>query len=146
MSCRSDPQEGIHRFLRCIFRPSFNVTRSSQPLGNFHQPANTLPVWDRWWVIEEAIYDALFGASAAGFDSNGRVDLGSWLGTAVTISATSAKPEVDVNSISDDATAANNLELFTEGTALGTLPKVNTEQINAADVIGDGNATPWDGA
>ena len=34
---------------------------------NVHQPANMLPVWLRWWVIEEAIYDALFGAAAAGF-------------------------------------------------------------------------------
>ena len=33
---------------------------------NVHQPANMLPVWDRWWVLEEAVYDAVFGASAAG--------------------------------------------------------------------------------
>lgn len=32
---------------------------------NVHQPANMLPVWDRWWVIEEAVYDAIYGASAA---------------------------------------------------------------------------------
>ena len=88
----------------------------------------------------------MYGASAAGFDSNGRVDVGSWIGTAVTLSATSTLPEVDAKSISDDATAADNLELFTEGTALGTLPQVDTQQINAADVVGDGNATPWDGA
>ena len=49
---------------------------------NVHQPANMLPVWVRYWVLEESIYDALFGASAAGFDSNQRVDLGAWLGTA----------------------------------------------------------------
>jgi len=52
----------------------------------------------------------------------------------------------NAGAISGDATAADNLELFVEGTALGTLPKVDTQQINAADVIGDGNATPWDGA
>jgi hypothetical protein len=34
---------------------------------NVHQPANMLPLWDRWWVIEEAIYDAFFGAGALGF-------------------------------------------------------------------------------
>ena len=49
---------------------------------NAHQPANMLPVWVHYWVLEESIYDALFGASAAGFDSNQRVDLGAWLGTA----------------------------------------------------------------
>lgn len=33
---------------------------------NVHQPANMLPVWIRWYVIEEAVYDALYAASAAG--------------------------------------------------------------------------------
>ena len=33
---------------------------------NVHQPANMLPVWLRWWVIEEAVYDAHYGASAEG--------------------------------------------------------------------------------
>ncbi len=33
---------------------------------NVHQPANTLPVWMRWWVVEEAVYDAHYGAAAAG--------------------------------------------------------------------------------
>ena len=33
---------------------------------NVHQPANMLPVWTRWWVIEEAVYDAIYGAAAAG--------------------------------------------------------------------------------
>jgi uncharacterized glyoxalase superfamily protein PhnB len=78
--------------------------------------AGALAVFMEFQVVEEAIYDALFGASAAGFDANGRVDVGSWLGTAVTTSATTAKPEVDVNSVSDDATAANNLELDYDGT------------------------------
>lgn len=58
----------------------------------------------------------------------------------------SGRMSSDAVAISGDTVAADNLELFVEGTALGTLPKVNTEQINAAEVIGDGNATPWDGA
>lgn len=33
---------------------------------NVHQPANMLPVWQRYWVIEEAIYDLLYGAAADG--------------------------------------------------------------------------------
>jgi hypothetical protein len=36
---------------------------------NVHQPANMLPVWERYWVIEEAVYDDVFGASAAGYAS-----------------------------------------------------------------------------
>ena len=50
--------------------------------------------------------------------TTGRIDVGAWLGTAVTLSATTTKPEVDINSISDDATASNNLELDYDGTGL----------------------------
>ena len=78
--------------------------------------SGALAVFMECQVLEEDIYDALIGASAAGFDSNQRVDVGSWLGTAVTVSSTSAKPEVDVYSVSDDATAANNVELDYDGT------------------------------
>lgn len=48
--------------------------------------------------------------------STGRVDLAAWLGTAVTVSSTTGLPEVDTKSVSDDATAANNLELMFDGT------------------------------
>jgi hypothetical protein len=41
-----------------------------------------LPVWREFQVVEEAIYDALAGASAAGFDANQRVNVGLWLGSA----------------------------------------------------------------
>ena len=47
--------------------------------------------------------------------TSGRVDVGEWLGTAVTISSTSAKPEVDMYSVSDDATAADNIEATYDG-------------------------------
>lgn len=57
----------------------------------------SLPVWFRYWVIEESIYDAVYGASAAGFDSNQRVDVGEWLGNAVT--ASSGNPDVNIESI-----------------------------------------------
>lgn len=78
--------------------------------------AGALVVVFKFWVLEEAIYDALLGASAAGFDANARVNVGSWLGTAVTVSTTTNKPEVDVSSISDDSVAANNLEADYDGT------------------------------
>lgn len=108
--------------------------------------AGALAVFMECQVLEEDIYDSLIGASAAGFDSNQRVDVGSWLGTAVTTSSTTSKPEVDVNSISDDATAANNLELDYDGTGysksnstIGTATSITqiegsdaTDQINSA--------------
>ena len=155
---------------------------------NVHQPANMFPVWENFYVVEEAVYDAMYGAAAAGplqattagrtldilatgevpidFDTSigtlaaaqieasaldgkgdwnvgktgysltqafptnfadmsitvatGRMDVGSWLGTAVTTSATSAKPEVDAFSISNDATAADNLEASAETIVPGT--------------------------
>ncbi len=59
---------------------------------NVHQPANMLPVWMRWWVLEEEIYDNIFGASAAGL------------------------LDVNVIQVSGDATAANNLEADYDGT------------------------------
>ena len=33
---------------------------------NIHQPANTLPVWETFYVVEEAVYDAHYGAAAEG--------------------------------------------------------------------------------
>jgi len=80
--------------------------------------ANALPVRHEFQVMEEAIYDALYGSGAGGFDANARVDVGKWLGTAVTTSSTSAKPEVDTYSVSDDATAANNLEAVLDGSGI----------------------------
>jgi hypothetical protein len=45
--------------------------------------SGALPVRFDFQVMEEATYDALFGASAGGFDSNGRVDVASLAGSAV---------------------------------------------------------------
>lgn len=55
-------------------------------------------------------------ANVGWVDANSRVDVGKWLGTAVTTSASTAKPEMDAFSISDDATAADNLEAMHDGT------------------------------
>ena len=44
------------------------------------------------------------------------VDIETWQHTVVTASSTTSLPEVDVKGISDDATAANNLELMYDGT------------------------------
>lgn len=68
-------------------------------------PATHLPVWVTYWVLEEDIYEALFAASAAAFDSNDRTT-------------------ADVLAISGDTTAADNLELQYDTTGLtgGTFP------------------------
>lgn len=73
-----------------------------------------LPVFTRAYVVEEAIYDAMFAGSATAFDSSGRVDVGTWLGNAVTFGT--GGPDVNVNAISDDTAAATNLEADYDGT------------------------------
>ncbi len=73
-----------------------------------------LPVWVRWYVLEEAIYDALYAASAAGFDASGRVDVGSWLGTAAATPTIAGVPEVDLTHIGGDAQSATDLKDFAD--------------------------------
>lgn len=112
------------------YSTSFNTT-DTNTVGELIldvQVSGALAVWLRYWVLEEAIYDSLFGASAAGFDGNQRVDVGEWLGTAVT--SGTGGPDVNVNAISDDTTAAQNAEAFFDGTGYAgtgnTIPTVTT--------------------
>ena len=72
-------------------------------------PATHLPVWKTYWVLEEAIYNALFAASAAGFDANQRVDIGSILGGAVPTPAVTGVPDVNVTHVGDTAQTAGDL-------------------------------------
>jgi len=51
---------------------------------NVHQPANTLPVWKTYWVLEEAVYDDLFGASAAGIPTVAEIQSGLATAAALT--------------------------------------------------------------
>lgn len=69
--------------------------------------------------------------------ASGRVDVGKWLGTGVTKSATTLKPQVDIDSIDDDATAADNAELFFDGTgyAGGSTKLSVSVGAMAADVV-----------
>ncbi len=110
------------------------------PMVIFVHVSGALTVRLECHVYEEAIYDALYGASAAAFDSNQRVDVGSWLGTAVTTSSTTSKPEVDVNSVSDDATAANNLELDYDGTGYAKANSTIGTTTTNTDMRGTDNA------
>jgi hypothetical protein len=165
-----------------------------------------LPVYVRGYVVEEAVYDAMYGAASAGplqattagrtldilatgevpidFDTSigslaaaqieasalddkgnwnvgktgysltqsfptnfadmaitvttGEVDANvtEWLGTAVTISSTTSKPEVDTFSISDDSAAADNLEAMYDGTGYAD----DTAPSSRAQVDGIGTA------
>lgn len=68
------------------------------------------------------------------------VDIESWQHVVVSNSATTGLPEVDAKSISDDATAANNLELDYDGTGyakanstMGTVT-TNTDLVSVSDI------------
>ena len=92
--------------------------------------SGALPVWTRWFVVEEAIYDALFAASATGFDSNGRVDVGEWLGNAVT--ASGGTPDVNIQSSDDiDLTATQKTSVNTEVDT--ALTDIHLDHLFAAD-------------
>jgi len=76
--------------------------------------ADALHVVQTYYILEEDIYDALFASSADGFDSDGRVDVGTWLGNAVTV--TSSLPNVNIGGINGDLTAPGFLEADYDGT------------------------------
>lgn len=69
------------------------------------------PGYRMFQVVPANVYDSLILGTDA-------LDVSTiqWLGTAVTLSATTLKPAVDVFSVSDDSAAANNLELDYDGT------------------------------
>lgn len=68
--------------------------------------SGSLVVRAKFIVLEEDIYDSLFLSGASAFDSNGRVNVGRWLGTAVTTDGTSSKPDVNVSSWGGNTVAA----------------------------------------
>jgi len=80
---------------------------------------------------------------AAMIDGNNRVDVGSWLGSAVTLS-TGNKPDVNVNEVSDDATAADNLESacdnysVTRGLSGTALPAAAADAAGGLPISDDG--------
>jgi len=146
--------------------------------------SGALAVWAEFQVLEETVYDALFGSGAAGelavklstqgradvnaeadtaltdYDAvvpadlptnfadlsitatTGRVDVGAWVGTAVTLSATSAKPQVDLYSVSDDATAADNVEAVFDGTGGVNLKAAKVEMTNGLIITRSDSDSP----
>lgn len=69
--------------------------------------AGALPVFHKFWVLEEAAYDALFAASAPGYVANAPVNVAQFGGTNLT--AASGIPEVKVASIANNAITAASI-------------------------------------
>jgi hypothetical protein len=70
--------------------------------------AGALAVRHDYQIIEEAVYDALFGASALGYVANAPVNVAQFGGSNGTFA--SGIPAVNAVQISGDSTAADNLE------------------------------------
>jgi hypothetical protein len=63
--------------------------------------AGALPVFDNYWVLEAAVYDAIFAASALGYVANAPVSVAQWNGTNVEAPTTAGRPNVTVAASSD---------------------------------------------
>jgi hypothetical protein len=73
-------------------------------------------------VVEEAVYDALFGASAVGYVANAPVNVAQWLGTNAATPTTAGVPEVDVT--------------HWLGTAAATPDTAGIPHVNLVEVLG----------
>lgn len=115
---------------------------------NVHQPANMLPVWQRYWVIEEAIYDALFGAAAAGFNANGRVSVASFAANAITAAAIASNAITAAKIAADALTAAKLAADAVDKIRDGILPTQNAafNNIMFLFVAASDHVTPVTGA
>lgn len=97
---------------------------------NVH-PTGALPVKKECYVLEEAIYDALFASGASGFDVNGRVDVAAVAGTAQTANDNGADLNTLVTRVPDTVSLANiNAEVDT------ALIDVGLDHLVSAAVIG----------
>jgi hypothetical protein len=121
--------------------------------------AGALPVFGSYVVLEEAVYDELFAASALGYVANAPVNVAQFGGTNLTaaggrpevnlshiagsaVSTTTAQLGVNVVQISGDATSADNLESYTDGTS--PMP-VNATQISGDTTAADNAEAFFDG-
>lgn len=116
--------------------------------------ANALPVRHEFQVLEENLYDALFGSGADGFDSNGDVEVASIANSAIT-SSTFASGAINAAAIAAnaigsselDATAVNEIadgvwdEAQSGHTTAGTFGEIATE---IADILTDTNELQTD--
>ena len=113
---------GTHR-ANGMYSLTFDATDTNTvgELAGSISVSGALIVTFKFWVLEEAIYDSLFGASAAGFDSNQRVNVGQWLSNAVT--ASGGTPDVNIQSLDDiDLSATMKASVNTEAdTALSDI-------------------------
>ena len=108
--------------------------------------SGALPVFKTFYVLEEAIYDALFAASASAFDSNARVDVASIEGSDATdqinaaCDAALSDYDAPTKAEMDSAFSTTNGKIDTVDTVVDAI-LVDTAEIGSA---GAGlTAVPW---
>jgi hypothetical protein len=109
----------------------YEVTLDATDTGTLGQlmlavhESGALPVFHEFSVITAEAWDAKYAGTGVGM----RADVRGWLGTTPATPGTAGIPSVDVVRISGDDVAADDLELFIEGTAISPLPQVNAAQV-----------------
>lgn len=104
---------------------ALDSTREVTTLGMYQKDYATADLDTNWYFamaeyVGASVLDSnfVFGAvGEAGLDVDGRVDVGGWLGQAVTLSSNN-NPDVNVDELSDDPAAAQNLEAGWDGTGV----------------------------
>lgn len=88
---------------------------------NVQIPATALPVWLRWWVIEETVYDRFYGAAAGGY-----------------LQATTAANTLDVAATGEAGVDFGNILGTLDAADIGanaiTSAKIATDAIGAAQI------------
>jgi hypothetical protein len=111
---------GTHR-VNGVYGVTFDATDTAT-VGEMHVSvvvAGALPVFHTFVVVEEAIYDQLFGASALGYIANAPVNVAQFGGTNGTFA--SGVPAVNSTQVAGSATAATNLSASAAGILPGTV-------------------------
>ena len=102
--------------------------------------AGALIVTAKFWVLEEDIFDAFFAASANGFDSNGRVTVGTMAANVITASAIAANAigssELASNAIGASQIASN--AITNAKIASGAITSTEATSIGTAEILGPG--------
>ena len=83
--------------------------------------------------VKDQTVPAVWYDAAIILETDPEVNVRKWNGTAVTTSATTQKPEVSAFDISDDSTAANNLEAVLDGTGGVDLRAKSLHLTNSAE-------------
>ena len=111
--------------------------------------AGALPVWAEFQVVEEDTYTWLFASGAAPDTQVAAIK-----STVDNVESGVGIIIQDTNELQTDWANGGRLDLLLDATKAKTDQMVftkaneldaNTKSINDAEVVGDGNATPWDG-